>query len=249
VLIPGLAATGLSLPLPSAVERIAAALVPWAEAATLSDQPLAVGAAGSIVLTSTERRSGGEAAPSETTSARPQGKPQKRPKPSGARGTARNPPANSSFRAAPKAAGPSTPADRKTVPEQSAVEPDPTVPILASAEPTRSPTADPRPETGTLPKPPTGGLPLPAPGPLPQQDPGIVPTPNTDPPPVPAQPEPVQQPLAETVSTVVETTQTVLEDTTQVATEVLEPVTAIVSSPVEALLGLLRGLLPGRGGK
>jgi hypothetical protein len=48
--VPLLAVTGLSIPLPATVERIAAALVPWANAATLDDnQALARGAGGSIV--------------------------------------------------------------------------------------------------------------------------------------------------------------------------------------------------------
>ena len=49
--VPVLAATGLSIPLPATVERLAAALVPWADAASLeSDESLTVGADGAIVL-------------------------------------------------------------------------------------------------------------------------------------------------------------------------------------------------------
>lgn len=49
--VPLLAATGLSIPLPAPVERIAAALVPWAEAATLTaNEALETGTRGSIVL-------------------------------------------------------------------------------------------------------------------------------------------------------------------------------------------------------
>jgi hypothetical protein len=49
--IPLFAATGLSLPLPATVERLAAALVPWTNAAALEEnQALATGARGSIVL-------------------------------------------------------------------------------------------------------------------------------------------------------------------------------------------------------
>jgi hypothetical protein len=47
--IPLFAASGLSLPLPAAVERLAAALVPWAEAATNGNQLVARGPGGSIV--------------------------------------------------------------------------------------------------------------------------------------------------------------------------------------------------------
>lgn len=56
--IPLFAATGLSLPLPATVERLAAALVPWTNAAALEEnQALATGARGSIV------RAPGEPAP------------------------------------------------------------------------------------------------------------------------------------------------------------------------------------------
>jgi hypothetical protein len=56
--IPLFAATGLSLPLPATVERLAAALVPWTNAAALEEnQALDTGARGSIV------RAVGEPAP------------------------------------------------------------------------------------------------------------------------------------------------------------------------------------------
>jgi hypothetical protein len=49
--IPLFAATGLSVPLPATVERIAAALVPWADEAPLDDaQSFSLGENGSIVL-------------------------------------------------------------------------------------------------------------------------------------------------------------------------------------------------------
>lgn len=48
--VPICAASGLSLPLPATVERIAAALVPWADAVQMSaNEALAAGATGSIV--------------------------------------------------------------------------------------------------------------------------------------------------------------------------------------------------------
>jgi hypothetical protein len=56
--IPLFAATGLSLPLPATVERLAAALVPWTNAAALEEnQALDTGARGAIV------RAPGEPAP------------------------------------------------------------------------------------------------------------------------------------------------------------------------------------------
>ena len=48
--VPLLAVTGLSIPLPSSVERLAAALVPWAETSSLDTG----GARGSIIRTGTE---------------------------------------------------------------------------------------------------------------------------------------------------------------------------------------------------
>jgi hypothetical protein len=59
--IPLFAATGLSLPLPATVERLAAALVPWTTAAAVEEnQALDTGARGSIV------RVPGEPAPEST---------------------------------------------------------------------------------------------------------------------------------------------------------------------------------------
>ncbi|MGH2932582.1 MAG: hypothetical protein ACRDKK_06940 [Gaiellaceae bacterium] len=67
--IPLFAASGLSLPLPASVERLAAALVPWAEAATNGNELLARGPGGSIVRLGGEQSEGisyalgGESAP------------------------------------------------------------------------------------------------------------------------------------------------------------------------------------------
>jgi hypothetical protein len=61
-LVPVLAASGLAVPLPAIVERVAAALVPFASAdALLADTALASGHSGSIVLV--ERQHPGGAAP------------------------------------------------------------------------------------------------------------------------------------------------------------------------------------------
>ena len=56
--VPLLAATGLSVPLPNVVERIAAALVPWAEPVAV-DAGALKGARGTIVPTVAEERSAG----------------------------------------------------------------------------------------------------------------------------------------------------------------------------------------------
>jgi hypothetical protein len=67
--IPVLAATGLSVPLPATVERIAAALVPWADEGALQDgQSFSLGEDGSILLAPGEA-SPAASATQETTSA------------------------------------------------------------------------------------------------------------------------------------------------------------------------------------
>lgn len=142
--VPVFAATGLSLPLPSAVERIAAALVPWAEIDTLSDRPVV---RGSIVLAPNERPSGNESTPAEpasATRARPV-QPVKRPK-SKAKAAARR-----SVQTTSRAAGVAPPIERaSTHPAQRNDHP---VSTPAVSEQPRASTADPRPVGGTEPKP------------------------------------------------------------------------------------------------
>jgi hypothetical protein len=54
--VPICAVSGLSLPLPATVERIAASLVPWADGVTMSaNEALHTGAGGSIVADTSER--------------------------------------------------------------------------------------------------------------------------------------------------------------------------------------------------
>ena len=55
--VPALALTGLSIPLPTTVERLAAALVPWAEASSAAgNDALPTGTRGAIVRTKAEAR-------------------------------------------------------------------------------------------------------------------------------------------------------------------------------------------------
>jgi uncharacterized membrane protein YgcG len=55
--VPALALTGLSIPLPTTVERLAAALVPWAETSSAAgNDALSTGTRGAIVRTTTEAR-------------------------------------------------------------------------------------------------------------------------------------------------------------------------------------------------
>ena len=53
--VPAFAATGMSIPMPSVVERLAAALVPWTEVAVLSDETKELAVRGAIVQTEAER--------------------------------------------------------------------------------------------------------------------------------------------------------------------------------------------------
>jgi hypothetical protein len=72
--VPLLAATGLSLPLPATVERIAAGLVPWMQTATLDEnEALAAGANGSIVRAPGEQtaEAAGTSTPSSADNPRP----------------------------------------------------------------------------------------------------------------------------------------------------------------------------------
>jgi hypothetical protein len=68
--IPLFAATGLSIPLPATVERLAAALVPWADdVALLEGQAFSLGENGSIVLAPGERPASASADPRASSSA------------------------------------------------------------------------------------------------------------------------------------------------------------------------------------
>jgi hypothetical protein len=68
--IPLFAATGLSVPLPETVERIAAALVPWADESALDEgQAFSLGEDGSIVLAAGERSAGAPEGTSASVSA------------------------------------------------------------------------------------------------------------------------------------------------------------------------------------
>lgn len=70
--VPVFAATGLSIPLPTSVERLAAALVPWADDGALDDGAgLTVEATGSIVRVPGETLVPALAVPSPATNPRP----------------------------------------------------------------------------------------------------------------------------------------------------------------------------------
>ncbi len=226
-LIPAFAITGLSLPLPAAVERIAAALVPWAEGAAFSEQPVAAGAAGSIVLTSAERRSGSDAAARRDAGRDDaSGGAESTALPSATRR------ATSPKPAAPAAAGarttPAAPTERSgTRPEQSGAgsDPAPTTPVLIAVEEPRASAATPPPATVTQPKLDPLPVPVPEPPPAVTQPPNVVPA-------------PVQQVVEQTLGTVAQTTQTTVDNTVPALSETVAPVTGIVSNPIGAVGGL-----------
>jgi hypothetical protein len=88
--IPLLAATGLSLPLPATVERLAAALVPWTNAAALkANQALDSGARGSIIRAPGEPAPESPAMPSAAANPRPAGAAGS-PSPGGTQKTGKN---------------------------------------------------------------------------------------------------------------------------------------------------------------
>ena len=71
--VPILAATGLSIPLPATVERLAAAIAPWAgEEGVYDREALASGRSGSIVYVAGEHRADAVVAPSAAANPRDQ---------------------------------------------------------------------------------------------------------------------------------------------------------------------------------
>jgi hypothetical protein len=189
--VPLLAATGLSIPLPATVERLAAGLVPFAEAATLEADDSAGARHGVIVRTPTEKtarrptpaagrvaltRPARAAVPRKT--AKPKPKPGQ-PKPSPAK-------------AGPKS--PEIPGGRSggTESPQPGTEPQPQPAPQPQPEPQPQPKPQPQPEPSPLPSPPPPPPPPPAPPPPPPAPP---PPPPVLPLPLPPPPLPLPIPL------------------------------------------------------
>jgi hypothetical protein len=178
--IPLFAASGLSLPLPASVERLAAALVPWAEAATNGNQLLARGPGGSIV------RLGGEQ--DEETSyalgeSQPVGEEQRVPgdrdAPGKNGGTGPKTPGVNSPAETVEDGEDGTPAEGGGVSEQPAAQ-----------EPVKTDPAREEPVRGNDPTPPAP--PPPPPAPPPPSPPPPPPPPPPAPPPPPPSPDPVE---------------------------------------------------------
>jgi hypothetical protein len=220
--VPVFAATGLAVPLPAAVERLAAAVVPFADvAAGQATDALARGARGSITLAPGERPAARAAAKTRPRTTAGAARARKNTRPTVSGKTARPAP-----RRGEKPSGgrstPTSPAD--TV----AAEPDretPPDPAREEPAPSQSPARD-EPATGPQPPPPPPARERDPPPPPP------LPAPTPLPPPPPPPPAPKPRPVEEVVDKVRET-------------PVEEPVKEILPPP--PLKDTVDKLLPGKG--
>jgi hypothetical protein len=213
--VPVCAATGLAVPLPTAVERIAAALVPFADAAVLqANQALERGPGGSITAAPGEKISVSLATASDDETA--------------ARPSAASRPRNEGDRDAAPGQRNESPASEETD-KDSGSDPVTTTPG----------TTEPAPTDGSKPDAPR---PAPAPTPAPareepktdtRQEPTPPPPPPPPPPPAPPPPPPPPRPIQDTVDQVRETTQPVLQPITDPVNELLPG----VGGAVGGLLG------------
>jgi hypothetical protein len=236
--VPVCAASGLSLPLPTTVERVAAALVPWIDAVPMSaNEALRPGVAGSIVVQANERNV--VAAPvAQTAAVTTAGR--QRSKKSG-RVVVRRP----GLAAVPLIGFPIV-SDGAAPTEGVAANPTagggtPAVPGVSSPAPRAGDHAD---AAG-------GGQPQPAVAPAPQPTPPTVtdkpasapPTASTPSEPPPASPprsepspvapvtnvvEQVAAPVVAPVAPIVEATQTTVEQTKTVVEQTVAPVTGLL---------------------
>jgi hypothetical protein len=211
--VPICAASGLSLPLPTTVERIAAALVPWVDAVAMSaNEALRPGAAGSIVPEATERMGDGTVSlVAEVTVPSRRGTTLVRiaiPRPVASVRPLRGETAAVTSTSSSKVA--STPAARAATtapPVAGAVDPGPLP--AAPGEPTATPTP---------------GTDAPAPTPTEPTKPS---DPDPAPPPTQNDPDPVA-PVKEAVNDVTAPLAPVVETTTNTVEETVAPVTELL---------------------
>jgi hypothetical protein len=183
--VPLLAATGLSLPLPATVERLAAGLVPFAEAATLEGaDESAQRQRALIVQTPAEKRAAARvrgAVTARTPAARAARRAAPPHRPTGGR--------RSSPSAKPK------PGPAKTSPEPTNDEPTGSPAEAESPQPQPEPEPQPEPQPQPTPEPKPSPEPQPQPQPEPEPRPEPEPEPRPDPKPEPEpQPEPEPEP-------------------------------------------------------
>jgi hypothetical protein len=221
--VPLLAVTGLSIPLPSSVERIAASLVPWAESSSLDASGAARGAAGSII------RSPEEGGPS--VSAKKAGAPAV-----GARAST-----GTASRSKPTAARPGAPVERTgtrpgvTPDDQSATAPaDTTTPGESRQESNSGGAADSPVQAPSVEQPGTRQDAPPAPAP-PPPPPALRPPPP--PPAIAPPPPPIAGIVEDTTNTVRDTTRPIVDNVGNTVDNVTKPVIGV--KPVEAVKGVV----------
>jgi hypothetical protein len=226
--VPAFAATGLSLPMPSAVERLAAALVPWAEAVQMSDRPITRGAAGTIVLTRSEQGASA-AAPRVPTAPKPGSAAPK----SMRAGKPARPVARRTTPTATATATATTIAPSQAAPAADAATPD-IATTVAAQEPGSTPTAAPRTNSTAQPT-----LTLPAPAIV--SPPGSGEPKPTEPTTPAALPLPLPAPVAEPVATV-------LQPVAPIVAPVLTPIVVAVEDTATKVLTPIGIKLPKLGG-
>jgi hypothetical protein len=195
--IPAFAASGLTLPLPGPVERLAASLVPFAEAATTSDSLLSRGKSGSII-----RLGGGQEATTShalgaepsTDEDRPIGSHGRQAPERGGGPSGDNAPGRDSTQ--PTEDAPEQPTTQEPVRDESTPPEEPTT--GPEPAPAPAPTPPPPPPTATRPPPP----PPPAAPPPPPPPPPVVPLPPPPPTPIDNTVAPVKEKVDDTVDEV-----------------------------------------------
>jgi hypothetical protein len=222
--VPLLAVTGLSIPLPSSVERLAASLVPWAQSSTLDASGAARGAGGSIIPAQDE--GGPSGSPKQAVGRAADGRPSARTAP-GSRPTAARPGAPAERTgtrpgATPDDRSPTAPADT-TTPGESRQEANSGG---AADSPVQAPSVE---QPGTRQDPPPPPAPPPPPPP-----PALRPPP---PPPAiaPPPPPPIAGIVEDTTNTVRDTTRPIVDDVGNTVDNVTKPVIGV--KPVEAVKG------------
>ena len=173
--VPLLAATGLSLPLPATVERLAASLVPWAESAAGASDDIARGTSGTIISAAGERTRRG-AVQTATPAARPKQPGGRRAAVAGRSqrpGSHAQTPANKTAPGTTDETAPAsdtTPGETKGDTASGAADP----PVQAPSREQPATRQEPPPPPAPPPPPPPGPPPPPPPGPPPPPPPGAV---------------------------------------------------------------------------
>lgn len=232
--VPVFAVTGLSIPLPNVVERIAAALVPWADGVMLAEAELPTGASGSIIEAATDALPPRASAAVPGVTAATPSSPRHRPVP--ARVAA----------STPTVAKPSRVADAGSRPDASGVATAVLAPTTGSGEPDRS--VDAMPSAGGGPPathPGARSTPANPPASPPVNPPALssdekIPAPPPAPEPTPASTNPLPLPIPTVPSAPVPLPAPV--------EEALGGIGEVAADPVGAAGGVVGGIVPAPGG-